>query len=451
MDDPLLVATHLYLTRHSMATSDNNSNNSGQNGANRYRNESLLTYDSFSGLGEKKKQPRESHFLWWCAGAYQDLLKDCPSEQTKYAGLGGVLLATFVLAALSAGYAIYSVFNNPLWAVAFAIIWGLVIFNFDRFLVSTMRKYGVSRNKQLWMAAPRIALALLIGVTIARPLELKIFEKEIDVQVTENRHKKMLLNDSLLTLENQHTLVTAEQERNRLMTRKTSLEDTLHRLQQAYVQEADGTGGSQRRGIDKLTRLKQEAYQNALQQVTPELARLATTIQYQDSLIADANGAKELKRKSYESQVTADVGFLEKNKALSDLSSKEGSVFWANLLISLLIILIETGPILSKLIMGTGPYDLALARKELLQMAEEEDLMKREKDLVVEKKSNIYRQKKDISEELTKKLGALQKKHIQEELDQWERGEDKTPQRAPLEVITRRIRERYDFREEDVL
>jgi hypothetical protein len=401
-----------------MATTDN-SNNSGQGGGNRYRNGSLLTYDSFSGLGDKEKKPRESHFLWWCAGAYQDLLKDCPSEQTKYAGLGGVILATFVLAALSAGYAIYSVFNNPLWAIAFAIIWGLVIFNFDRFLVATMRKYGVSRNKQLWMAAPRLALALLIGITIARPLELKIFGKEIDVQVTENRHKKILLNDSLLTLENQHTLAAAQQERDRLTSRKISLEDTLHRLQQAYVQEADGTGGSQKRGIDKLTRLKQEAYQNALRQTTPELAQLGTAIKYQDSLIADANAAKDLKRKGYESQVTADVGFLEKNKALSDLSGKEGSVFWANLLISLLIILIETGPILSKLIMSTGPYDLALARKELLQMAEEEDLMRREKELVQDKKQQINRQKKDISEDLTKKLAALQKKHIQEELDQW--------------------------------
>jgi hypothetical protein len=433
-----------------MATTDN-SNNSGQGGGNRYRNGSLLTYDSFSGLGDKEKKPRESHFLWWCAGAYQDLLKDCPSEQTKYAGLGGVILATFVLAALSAGYAIYSVFNNPLWAIAFAIIWGLVIFNFDRFLVATMRKYGVSRNKQLWMAAPRLALALLIGITIARPLELKIFGKEIDVQVTENRHKKILLNDSLLTLENQHTLAAAQQERDRLTSRKISLEDTLHRLQQAYVQEADGTGGSQKRGIDKLTRLKQEAYQNALRQTTPELAQLGTAIKYQDSLIADANAAKDLKRKGYESQVTADVGFLEKNKALSDLSGKEGSVFWANLLISLLIILIETGPILSKLIMSTGPYDLALARKELLQMAEEEDLMRREKELVQDKKQQINRQKKDISEDLTKKLAALQKKHIQEELDQWERGEDKFPQRQPLETIARRIRERYDFREEDIL
>src|SRR5580704_7169849 len=183
------------------------------------------TYDSFTGIGAREKKPPDSHFLWWCAGAYQGLLRECPSEQTKYAGLGGVLLATFALAALSAGYAIYSVFSEPVWAVFFAIVWGLIIFNFDRFLVSTMRKYGVSLRKQLLMATPRIALALLIGFTIARPLELKIFEKEIDVQTIANRHQKMLLNDSLLLAENRATLGAATAERDRLTTRQLALQD----------------------------------------------------------------------------------------------------------------------------------------------------------------------------------------------------------------------------------
>jgi hypothetical protein len=409
------------------------------------------TYDSFTGNGHEIKKPTESHFLWWCAGAYQELLKECPSEQTKYAGLGGVILATFVLAALSAGYAIYSVFNEPVWAVAFAVIWGLIIFNFDRFLVATMRKYGVSRRKQIWMAAPRIVLALLIGFTIARPLELKIFEKEIDVQITQNRHQKILLNDSLLQAEDRTVLASAQQERERLTARQSGLEDTLHRLQQAYVAEADGTGGSGQRGIDKLTRLKQEAYQAALLRYSPELQQLQQQLHYQDSLIKGANAGREIRNRQYEAQVTADVGFLERNKALSDLSARESSVFWANLLISLLIILIETGPILSKLIMTTGPYDLALAGMELKQMAAAEEDMRHDRELVYEKKKTVYGQKKEMTAELLQKLSALQKKHVQEELDQWERGEDRQPGRIPLEEVTRRIMERYDFREEDIL
>jgi len=339
------------------------------------------TYDSFTGVEKRVKQTPERHFLWWCSGAYQGLLKDCPSEQSKYAGLGGVLLATFVLASLSAGYAIYSVFANPVWAVVFALIWGAIIFNFDRFLVSTMRKYGVSRGKQLWMATPRLALALLIGFTIARPLELKIFEKEVDVQMAANRHQKLLANDSLLQAENRVTLAAAQQERGRLSIRKAALEDTLHRLQQNYIREADGTGGSQQRGIDKLTRLKQQAYESARQQATPELALLDQQIRYQDSLIAAANAGRELRNRQYEEQVKADIGFLERNKALSDLSAHEPSVFWTSLLLSLLIILIEAGPVLSKLIMNVGPYDLALASFELRQMAASEEEMRRDKEM----------------------------------------------------------------------
>jgi hypothetical protein len=422
-----------------MATTDNGRLQSG------------YTYDSFTGVSAREKKPTESHFLWWCAGAYQDLLKQCPSEQTKYAGLGGVLLATFVLAALSAGYAVYSVFNDPLWAVGFALIWGLIIFNFDRFLVSTMRKYGVSRRKQLWLAAPRVVLALLIGFTIARPLELKIFEKEVDVQITANRHAKLLLNDSLLRAEDKTKLDAAQTERNRLTTRQFALQDTLHRLQQAYIEEADGTGGSGHRGIEQLTRLKQSAYENALGQATPQLEQLQRQITYQDSLIRQAGAAHELRQRQYETQVTADVGFLERNKALSDLSAHEPSVFWAMLLISLLIILIETGPILSKLIMSNGPYDLALANWELKQMAAAEEDMRRDREGIVERGQTIRGRKKQQTDELLQQLTALQKKHIREELDQWERGEDKIPRRMPLDEVTHRIRQRYDFREDDVI
>jgi len=422
-----------------MATTDNGRLRSG------------YTYDSFTGIGAREKKPPDSHFLWWCSGAYQGLLRECPSEQTKYAGLGGVLLATFVLAALSAGYAIYSVFADPLWAVAFAVVWGLIIFNFDRFLVSTMRKYGVSRRKQLWMASPRIALALLIGFTIARPLEMKIFEKEIDVQIVANRHRKMLVNDSLLRAEDRSVVDAATAERQRLTGRLLGLQDTLHRLQQSYLGEADGTGGSGRRGIRQLTRLKQDAYASALARATPELQQLTQQIDYQDSLIRGANAGHQARQKDFEARVTADVGFLERNKALSDLASNESSVFWAESLITLLIILIETGPILSKLIMNTGPYDLALANLELKQMAAAEEDMRQDRDRVMDRQTAIRGRKKERTDALLTQLSTLQQKHIQEELDQWERGEDNIPRRMPLEELTRRIRQRYGYDGDDLL
>jgi hypothetical protein len=409
----------------------------------------LYTYDSF---GEKKKLVEKNNFLWWCAGAHEKLLKQFPSEHSKYSGLGAVLLATFVLATLSAGYAIYTVFGNWLWTIGFAVIWGLIIFNFDRFLVSTMRKYGVSRRKQILMAIPRLVLALLIGVVIARPLEMKIFEKEINVKMTENLHKKIQLNDSLLAMEYKNQLANAEIERQQLLGRKLAIEDTLHNLQTSYLQEADGTGGSMQRGIESITRLKQDAFNLSRIQFAPELLSLEQNMRSKDSIIGNAKASMEDKRKRFEVSAIANMGFLERNKALADLSAEESSVFWASLLISMLIILIEIGPVLSKLMMPLGPYDIALAKEELLNMANEEGEIRKDRNERFERRK-VYREKqKEMSDQLAQKLTQLQQKNIDRELDKWERGEWKPEDhRASMDEVMRKIKSQYQFKEDDLL
>lgn len=413
------------------------------------QDDGLYSYDSFGGT---KKQTSDQNFLWWCAGAHQKLLKQFPSEHTKYSGLGGVLLATFVLATLSSGYAVYSVFGNWLWTIVFAVIWGLIIFNFDRFLVSTMRKYGVSRRKQIWMAIPRLALACLIGITIARPLELKIFEKEIAVKMQENLHHKIQNNDSLLQIENKLLVQGAESERQRLALRKSAIEDSLSTLQTSYIREADGTGGSGQRGIERLTRLKMDAYNQAQLQYAPELRSIDSNIKAQDHILSTAKSGLEQKRKEYAAVAAANMGFLEKNKALSDLADEESSVWWTSTLLSLLIILIEVGPILSKLIMPVGPYDIALAKEELLQMAEDENAMRKSKEVMFEKKKVFYQKQKEMSDELLSKLTELQKKHIDQELEKWERGEwNPKDHRASMDEVMRKIKEKYNVTDDDLM
>lgn len=413
----------------------------------------LYNYASFEGNSDNTSPGKPKfNFLWWCSGAYRKLLQEYPTEHTKYSGLGGVILATFVLATISAGYAVYSVFGNPVWTVLFALIWGLVIFNFDRFLVATMRKYGVPFNKQLLSALPRFLLALLIGVTIARPLELKIFEKEIDVKVEENRHKKILLNDSLLKRENLQLASQAGSERARAFGRKTAVEDSLRLLQKSYVAEADGTGGTGKRGVETITKLKMEAYNQALLRFTPELASLQSEIVYNDSILKNIQASTEAKRVAYEAGLQTKVGFLERNKALSDLSEEETSVYWANLLVSLLIILIEIGPILSKLIVNVGPYDVALAKMELMQMAESQNAMEQDKQLVTDKMQNLYAKKKMVSDELVAKLTSMQRENIEKDLERWRNGgKTELTSVEPLDDVVSAIKTKYDYHQDNVL
>src|SRR5690606_32051867 len=117
-------------------------------------------------------------FFWFCSGADAELLKKCPTETSKYTGIGATVFLTGVFAFLSASYALYTVFDNVWSAILFGLVWGIMIFNLDRFIVSSMRKER-KPHRELLMALPRLILAVLISIVIARPLELKIFEKEI--------------------------------------------------------------------------------------------------------------------------------------------------------------------------------------------------------------------------------------------------------------------------------
>jgi Domain of unknown function (DUF4407) len=54
-----------------------------------------------------------TRFFWFCSGANTDILDDCPqSEQHKYVGIGATVFFTGLLASISGGYALFTVFNT---------------------------------------------------------------------------------------------------------------------------------------------------------------------------------------------------------------------------------------------------------------------------------------------------------------------------------------------------
>jgi hypothetical protein len=141
-------------------------------------------------------------FLIFCSGSDTDILNDCPkSEETKYASIGATILFTAILACFSGGYALFTVFKDVQFSFAissfFAIVWGLMIFNLDRYIVSSMRKKDkfISEFK---MAIPRIIIAIIISLVVAKPIEVRIFSNAIN-SALDNKHKKFKLNNALFS------------------------------------------------------------------------------------------------------------------------------------------------------------------------------------------------------------------------------------------------------------
>ena len=122
------------------------------------------------------------NFFLFCSGVEPSILEQCPSDKNKYMGIGATVFFTGVLAFFSSAYALYTVFDSALAAVAFGIVWGLMIFNLDRYIVLSMKSNG--KWWRDWMVAmPRLALAILLALVISKPLEMKIFEKEINAEL----------------------------------------------------------------------------------------------------------------------------------------------------------------------------------------------------------------------------------------------------------------------------
>lgn len=138
-----------------------------------------------------------NEFLWICAGVNRTVLRQCPTDYAKYAGIGGTILFTALMACLSGSYALYSVFYNSYAAIGFGIFWGLLIFNLDRFIVNTMYSDGKSTIswKEFMSGAPRIIMAIFLGIVISTPLELKIFEDAIDIRIEQDKDK--ILNERI--------------------------------------------------------------------------------------------------------------------------------------------------------------------------------------------------------------------------------------------------------------
>src|SRR5690554_6855486 len=123
------------------------------------------------------------NFFLFCSAADKSILLRCPaSERNKYASIGATIFFTGVLASLSGGYALCTVFDNVFIAIVLGMFWGALVFNLDRFIVSTIKK-SEQKYGQWKQVLPRLMLSVFLAIVISKPLELKIFEQEIGEQM----------------------------------------------------------------------------------------------------------------------------------------------------------------------------------------------------------------------------------------------------------------------------
>jgi hypothetical protein len=124
---------------------------------------------------------RADNFLVTLAGGSPEFLKLVPSERVKFQSLGSAILITSSMALVSMWFALTRALGiNGIAAFPVAVIWGLVIMGIDRMLIVSM-PVG---SRRFAIVVPRLLLALVLGTVISTPLVLRIFQTEINWELS---------------------------------------------------------------------------------------------------------------------------------------------------------------------------------------------------------------------------------------------------------------------------
>ena len=297
-------------------------------------------------------------FFIICSGSDTQVLEHCSQgEQNKYAGIGATVFFTATMAFIAASYALYTVFDNLYTAIFFGVIWGLLIFNLDRYIVSTIKKTG-NIIDELIQASPRIILAIIIAVVISKPLELKIFEKEINQVLLTEKNDMTLANKAQISQQFTPNIEALNNDITSLQQEITTKEANVNALYGTYISEAEGTAGTKLLGkgpVYKEKRDKHDAALAELQQLKADNKEKITAIENQ---IAQLQGNLETQIVNTQPIINNFDGLMARVNAL-------GKLPWLpSFFIFLLFLAIETSPILAKLLSPRSEYDIKLSESE---------------------------------------------------------------------------------------
>jgi hypothetical protein len=279
------------------------------------------------------------------------VIKDCSNgEQNKFAGIGATVFFTALMATIAASYALFTVFDNALIAVSFGLIWGLLIFNLDRYIVSTIKKRD-NKFKEVLQALPRLVLAVIIAVVISKPLELKIFEKEINQVLLEQKNQLTLTNQAQIAEQFNPKIEEIKDNISALKSEIITKEAEVNTLYETYISEAEGRAGTGLLGKGPVYKEKREKHDGAL----VELQQLKSD--NNTKILSFENELQELKRRQANSVERTQL-IIDNFDGLMARVNALGVLPWLpSFFIFLLFLAIETSPIFAKLLASRGEYD----------------------------------------------------------------------------------------------
>jgi hypothetical protein len=288
-----------------------------------------------------------SKAMIWLTGAEPEILKKIPSGELQvFTMLGASLLVPAFVASLTLPYFFseFQILEGN--GFVFGVLCFLLILTLERLLIRGMGKKPVVGRASFSFGAGlgmliRILLALVMGALVSIPLEHKVFEQDINEYLT----SKQLA--STVELERAY-----KAERDELydhynpMIEKLDAEYT--KLNDRYLRELDGSGGTERRGNGSIARAKKAVCDSIAAKRKMIADELEAKVQELDKVHSDK---LERLEKSFS------TGIIARHEALWQLTKDKWSVLLIVILLKLFFLLLDVTPIIAKQLNHTKYYD----------------------------------------------------------------------------------------------
>ncbi|GIF25081.1 hypothetical protein BJ973_007338 [Actinoplanes tereljensis] len=336
-------------------------------------------------------------------GVREEVLSWVPEERARYTRLGLIVLNTGMMAAISLFTALLRVLDVPwLVVIPIALFWALLVITIDSWMVAST--HGALGSGRWLMFLPRLAMAVLLGAVIAEPLVLWIFHPAIDTNVAQYREKLIEKETGLWTKCNptdgsdttgrpecaghqlgssgpaatQATLVGLEQQRTKLNGDYEKATAQRDEKQSFAEKECAGVKVGGTSGQEGWGRRCRQAWQVATafeRQIN--LPGMKKNIDALDLKIKELTGTLGTDRQSYQQvvekgiadQVTeykktfGRVDIIEQANGLERLSHDSNFVWGAQWLVRALLIMLDSLPVLAKILGGSTFYDKLVNRQ----------------------------------------------------------------------------------------
>lgn len=314
--------------------------------------------------------------LWWLATAEKELIQDCVVDRNRYRIVGLSVMATWLFATLAWTYFFSTAVTSPLAYIPLGIFMGFIILTIDRTLIKGINKSNKNKITPLLF---RGLLAMTIGVFMAQPAVLYLFDKEVRLQTSlDNEGRKMQKRQELDSLYSGQK-AALNQQKEQLEKALTLKYNEVNTSRTNFLAETDGSGGSGKVGISTIALAKKKEYDklesdfNALkQQNQPQIDSLQKQIgNIEDSI------------KSQEAQFAGllNNGFLTRIQALNNLVKSNDALAYRYYLVIIILMLIELMPVIAKSLLPAGTYDERVRLREELEKDMSRRNISREQEL----------------------------------------------------------------------